>query len=327
MASKTLRCVLLTAGAGAMPVAMVAVMPAAATSASTGQGYTWTTIDVTGAVGTFPIAVNDHGVVVGEYYANSTDLAIGVSRGFIKQGRKYTTIDDPLGASSAAYGVNDLGEIVGTYTDSNGDDYGFIDQGSRFTTIEDPSADNAKGLGTFVNGVNDSGEIVGDYVDSHSTGHAFTYKKGSYTTYTCPGEGTGPDLTNNVLNDAGTFFGYVDNAGATIGTCYERGTSYYNYIYENGRFNRVPNYPGSSSSWISWVTDSGESGGCYYTTMTVAESGPPDGYIYKNGRFTTIVDPAGQYGIWLNGANDLGAIVGTYIDSSGAYHGFELTPV
>ncbi len=67
MALKTFRCVLLTAGAGAMLVAMVAVMPAAATSASSGQGYTWTTIHVSGSYATVPITVNDRGVVVGSY--------------------------------------------------------------------------------------------------------------------------------------------------------------------------------------------------------------------------------------------------------------------
>jgi hypothetical protein len=241
-----------------MLVAMVAVMPAAATSASRGQGYTWTTIDVPGSFATVPVTVNDHGVVVGEYYANSSDWADGVSRGFIKQGRRYTTIDDPLGASSVVMGMNDLGEIVGAYWPSNGDNYGFIDQGGRFSTIEDPYADNAKGLGTTVVGVIDSGEIVGDYIDSNSTNHAFVYKKGSYTTYTCPRAGTGP---NSSTHDAGTIVGFVDNAGAMSGMCSFKTSGYYNFIYQNGRFNRVPNYPGSSSSWISWVTDSGESGG------------------------------------------------------------------
>jgi hypothetical protein len=309
-----------------MLVGMVAVMPAAATSATSGQGYTWTTIHVSGSYATEPVAVNDKGVVVGSYYATSTDWKNGVSRGFIKQGRKYTTIDDPLGVgSSAVYGMNDHGEIVGTYQDSKGNSYGFIDQGGRFTTIEDPSADIGKYLGTFVSGVSDSGEIGGVYFDSGRTMHAFTYKSGTYTTYTCPGAGTGPDSTSG-FGDAGTVFGYVDNAGAMSGTCFEGGTSYYNFIYQNGRFNRVPNYPGSSSSWISFVTDSGESGGAYYTTPTAAKGGPSYGYIYQKGRFTTIHDPLGPYGIQLAGANDSGAIAAVYFDSSGFVYGVELTP-
>jgi len=324
MALKTLRCVLLTAGAGAMLVAMVAVMPAAATSATSGQGYTWTTIKVPGSYATVPATVNDKGVVVGSSFANSSDWKNGVSQGFIKQGRKYTTIDDPLGASSAVYGMNDHGEIVGTYTDSNGDRYGFIDQGGRFTTIEDPYADNAKGLGTAVFGVTDSGEIVGNYHDSNSTIHAFVYKNGSYTTYTCPRAGTGPNSTTGT--DAGTAVGFVDNAGAMSGFCAFKTSGFYNFIYQDGRFNRVPNYPGSSSSWISWVTDSGESGGWYYTVPTAANNGPGYGYIYQKGRFTTINDPLGPYGIELNGANDSGVIAAIYFDSSGFVYGVELTP-
>jgi len=322
---RTLHRVLLTVGAGAMLAAMVAVVPATATSSPTGQGYTWTTITVPGSIATEPYKVNDKGVVIGEYYANSSDLATGVSRGFVDQGGRYTTIDDPLGASSVATGMNDAGEIVGTYTNSSGDNYGFIDQGGKFSTIKDPSADNAEGLGTFVNGVNDSGEIVGYYADSNRT-FTFIYKNGSYTTYTCPRAGIGPNSSENPQNLAGTGVGSVDNAGAISGTCFFKTKGYYNFIYQNGRFNPVPNYPGSSDSFIGWVNDSGESGGWYSTTESIANGGVPNGYIYQNGRFTTIKDPAGPYGIYLDSANDSGALAGFYTDSSGKIHGFELTP-
>ena len=225
--------------------------------------------------------------------------------------------------ASAVDGMNALGEIVGTYELSNGGYYGFIDQGGRFSTIADPYADNAKGLGTFVNGVTDSGELAGNYLDSNSTVHAFVYKNGSYKTYTCPRAGTGP---NSSTHNAGTSFGFVDSAGAMSGTCSFKTSGYYNFIYRNGRFSRVPSFPGSSDSWIDWVTDSGESGGSYYTIPTAANGGVPDGYIYENGRFTTIEDPYGQYGIYLDGANDLGAIAGYYF-VSGDVRGFLMSPI
>jgi probable HAF family extracellular repeat protein len=314
-----------------MLAAMVAVMPATANAAPPGQRYTWTAIDVPGSALTVPVAVNDIGVVVGLY-----DDSTGLGHGFIEWGGRYTTVNNPLASKtppttseavgSDVTGTNDLGEIVGNYSPSNGDDYGFVDQGGRFTTIEDPYADNAPGLGTTVAGVNDFGEIVGYYLDSDGTMHAFVYENGRYTTYTCPGAGTGPNSSDYDLGAAGTFFGYVDNAGAMIGTCFFETTGYYNFIYQNGRFNPVPNAPGSSSSWISWVTDSGESGGWYFTTPTVANGGVPDGYTYQNGHFTTIEDPAGPYGIYLDGANDFGQIAGYYLDSSGDVNGFLMTP-
>jgi len=65
MGEKMLRHMLLITGAGVMLAAMVAVMPATATSASPGQHYTWTAIDVSGSVATVPVTVNDLGVVVG----------------------------------------------------------------------------------------------------------------------------------------------------------------------------------------------------------------------------------------------------------------------
>jgi len=63
------------------------------------------------------------------------------------------------------------------------------------------------------------------------------------------------------------------------------------------------------------------SGGWYITSDSVT-----DGYTYQNGRFTTIEDPLGPYGIYLDGVNDFGAIAGYYLDSSGNYYGFLLTP-
>jgi hypothetical protein len=315
---------LLTAGAGVMLAAMAAVMPATATAAPPGQRYTWTTIKVPSSVATVPATVNDQGVVVGEYYATSSDLKNGVSQGFIDQAGTYTTIDYAGATSSAVYGMTNSGEIVGTYLASDGVQYGFIDQGGTFTTLKDPNADTALGpsapyAGTAAYGVDDSGEIVGWYVDSTETVHGFVYQGGSFTTEDCPGAGTGLN-PNTLLGFEGSGFGFVDNFGTATGTCWESNKSQYNFIYQNGRFNRVPNVPGSSDTIIAWVIKSGVSGG-WYTRGHVTE-----GYIYQNGRFTTIKDPLGRYGIYLDGANDFGAIAGAYYDHSGNTYGFVMTP-
>ncbi|MGA3355066.1 MAG: hypothetical protein ABSD85_18075 [Acidimicrobiales bacterium] len=318
---------LLITGAGVVLAAMAAVMPATATAAPPGPRYTWTAISVPGSVATVPVTVNDQGVVVGSYY----DGVVGeVSHGFIEWGGKYITVDDPLGATapissgetvgSYVTGMNEFGEIVGDYSPSNGDDYGFIDQGGRFRSIQDPYADNVTGLGTVVTGVNDFGEVVGFYFDYSMTIHGFVYENGRFSTYNCPGAGTGLN-SDDLYGSAGTFFGFVDNAGAIIGTCFFETSGFYNFIYQNGQFTPVPNVPGASETILSWVIDSGMSGGWYITS-----GGVTDGYTYQNGRFTTIEDPAGPYGIYLDGANDFGTVAGYYLDSSGNYYGFLLTP-
>jgi hypothetical protein len=42
--------------------------------------------------------------------------------------------------------------------------------------------------------------------------------------------------------------------------------------------------------------------------------------------FTAVEDPAGTAGTNVAGINNLGVIVGFYVDSSGNFHGFELSP-
>lgn len=124
--------------------------------------YTYTTIDAPGAApdqliggaygGTYPLAINNAGVIVG-YYVDSTDGY----HGFIYSGGTFTTIDYSgcVGTvGTELTGINNYGVIVGHCGIFN---EGFVDQNGTFTVINPAPA-----LTSFsINGINDAGQMVG----------------------------------------------------------------------------------------------------------------------------------------------------------------------
>jgi hypothetical protein len=58
----------------------------------------------------------------------------------------------------------------------------------------------------------------------------------------------------------------------------------------------------------------------------VDASGDFHGFTEVRGVFNPVEDPAGTAGTNVAGINNLGLIVGFYVDSSGNFHGFELSP-
>jgi uncharacterized membrane protein len=73
-------------------------------------------INYPGATATLAEAVNDRGVIVGEYD----------NHGFIDNHGKLTTLDFPGAISTQISGINDKNQIVGTYQDTNHVTHGFI---------------------------------------------------------------------------------------------------------------------------------------------------------------------------------------------------------
>jgi uncharacterized membrane protein len=66
------------------------------------NGY-YTTLSVSGAVGTIARGINDSGEVVGSYGAY----------GYVYSNGNYLALSVPGAAETIAYGINDLGQIVG----------------------------------------------------------------------------------------------------------------------------------------------------------------------------------------------------------------------
>jgi hypothetical protein len=270
---------------------------------------------------TAPVQNNDLGVV-GGYYSDAT--IPNQYHGFIEQNGRYTTIDDPLAGKkgsntcsvgTSVFGVNDLGWIVGFYARENCDNEGFIDIGGHFTTIRDPSAYDMPGYGTVAGTVNNRGEITGTYYDGAGAEHGFSDIGGHFTTIDCPGAGIGSSY--------GTAIVSVNDLGVIAGVCFEQNGAAYDFSYSNGTFTPLPNVPGSTSTYVTFLNDFGLSFGSYQAPST---DNQVYGYAYWHGTFTTVPPPPGATDLFFEGCNNLGDVVGLYRDARGNLHAFELTP-
>jgi probable HAF family extracellular repeat protein len=141
-------------------------------------------VDVSGATGTFPLDINNHGQMVGVY-----DDADGVSHGFLLTEGRFVTIDHPDAAGAfagvagtVAFGINDRGQIVGTYIAS--EPHGFLIDRGRFFPIEGPDA-----VTTIPVEINNRGQI--SVQTSHPDGSTPQYllERGSFTPVAFPGQG------------------------------------------------------------------------------------------------------------------------------------------
>jgi probable HAF family extracellular repeat protein len=126
---------------------------------SRADSYTVLTIDVPGAAGTVPHAINNLGQIVGTYTDASSEY------GFLYRGGTFTTIDVPGATATQALGINDTGRIVGTYTDAGGE-HGFLYLDGTFTTTDVPDRIASEAI-------NDAGQMVGSYIDARGAMHGF----------------------------------------------------------------------------------------------------------------------------------------------------------
>lgn len=85
----------------------LALSPLSANAAT----YTFTTIDVPGAISTAVFGINGNGQIVGDF-----SKSVGSVQGFIYDAGTFTTINVPSPATSTiAAGINNSGQIVGWY--------------------------------------------------------------------------------------------------------------------------------------------------------------------------------------------------------------------
>jgi len=162
--------------------------------------------------GTYGLAINNSGEVVGNYYDAS-----GTAHGFIYNNGNgnWTDVTDTSAAAGASAGthtqaINNSGQVVGYYVDASGEEHGFLYNGGSYTALDDPLGVK----GTVAEGINDSGEIVGYYLDASGTPRAFTYSNGVYT-----------DL-NNFAATGGSETLAINDAGQIAGVYYDANGSH-----------------------------------------------------------------------------------------------------
>jgi probable HAF family extracellular repeat protein len=165
--------------------------------AAQGASYTFTTIDVPGAISTWGHGINAAGQVVG-YFLDDTGI-----HGFVTDGAEFTTLDGPDATQTEACGINAAGQIVGYFFDAKGY-HGFVSDGVAVTTIDVPG-----GINTWACGINDSGQIVGGFRDGAGRGHGFVKDGTEFTRIDVPGA-----IYTNArgINDSGEIVGFFLDA-------------------------------------------------------------------------------------------------------------------
>jgi hypothetical protein len=175
----------------------------------------WTNLpDVPGYQENLAGGINNHGVVLGDPFLNSSYQG-GV--GWTWNGSSYSFFSppgaDPTKLGTATYSINDAGQAVGYFQDSSSVVHGFLKTGSNFTTLDAPGAVGY----TSAQGINNQGYVTGYYVDASGNANGYLWYNGQFTTIDVPFLGAmGTDVTS--INDHGDLAGwYMDAAGAFHG--------------------------------------------------------------------------------------------------------------
>jgi len=132
------------------------------------KGTTYVTLDVPGALFTIARGINNHGIIVLDWF-NGT--AYESSR---YDGQMYKTIDVPGASKSLAKGISNTGDIVYEWYDPSGNVHGALRHLRKYYKFNFPKSGY-----TFGAGINDHQLIVGPYAkDGSSATRAYraTYK-------------------------------------------------------------------------------------------------------------------------------------------------------
>ena len=295
----------------------------AATSSANAAAYTFTTIDVPGALGSSGAAgINNAGQIVGGFADHAGP------HGYLDTGGSFTTIDVPGASSTEALGISNAGQIVGDTQNRGGRPlllplgHGFFYSGGGFTAIDVPGA-----LGTSALGINDAGQIVGIFRTSNSsTGdHSFLYANGSFTMLEVPGAA---NTRASGINDAGQIVGRVDSACPPPfppGTCID---GIHGFLDAGGTFTTI-DVPGAEATEALGINNAGQIVGDFSTSMGLSA------FVDTDGSFTTFEVPGSVEGSTIPfGINDAGQIVGVFEVQTGTGigsiitgHGFLATPI
>lgn len=173
-----------------------------------------------------------------------------------------------------------------------------------YTTIDFPGATAT----TLNGGPNPKGTSVGSYTASGVT-HGFTVtKKGKFTSFDPPGS-------------TGTFPNWMSPRGVIVGQYFDASGASHGFVLANGTYTTV-NFPGAPGSGLTSVNASGQMSGfscdaaaCNTTTHSFVMS--------KKGKFTGF-DPPGAISSLAVTVIASGVVFGSYTDSSGVGHGYEL---
>jgi hypothetical protein len=301
-----------------------------------------------GPGGTRPNAINDLGVVGGNY----TNADGSVYPGFVAtppySKESFTTVAVSGAVLTNIWGVNLEGAVTGYTLDTSNVFHGFVSQPpyTTVTTFDAPGACSSDipacaDSGTFPYNINLEGAIAGYYVDANGVSHGFVthppYTQNTFTTIDAPGacssgtacSGLGTVITYFALNDLGVVTGeYLDANQVAHGF-----VSYPPYTKHTFTTTDAPdacedNVPSCPGSFNGTAPESINLWGVITGTYAGAD-GVGHGFVsyppYTKSTFTSFDAGVPNYTI-PSSINLEGVITGFSIDTSNVFHGFVTHP-
>jgi len=165
--------------------------------------------DVTDAVSTIPLGINNVGDFVG-----SVVLSDGTQSAFLSLSGNVTMFNITDATATLAYSLNSSQQAVGYYVDAAGVTHGYLRASDGTLTFP---IDPAGSTGTILFGNNDLNWVVGRYTDSSGVTHGLFFRTpNDIMTFDFPGAAGFTSL--NGINQNGYVSGrYLDSAGIAHG--------------------------------------------------------------------------------------------------------------
>jgi hypothetical protein len=287
--------------------------------------------EVPGALGTYPMSINNSMAVTGYYNVSPT-----VTRGFLRDADGTITTFDVLGGLwTEPESINIAGDVTGFYENVSGFPLGFVRYADGRVVTFEPTSSRTQTQPVSINAYD---EIAGDYpFPNPASTDGFTASRGGV--FTTIGFALGGLYQTVVtgINDSGTVTGYfaVDSNISSFlrhpdGVSTESDVPV--DVGDDGRLETI----------AESVNAEGVVAGRYYACLQPCTSPTAGGFVRSPQGIFTLFSPAGKivglpveldepFGVSITGPHQLsinqaGTITGSYLDAGGAQHAFVRNP-
>ena len=301
------------------------------------EGVSYLSIEVSGALGTYPMAINNSMTVTGYYRISQTE-----AHGFVRQADgTIATFNVPGSLWTEPESINDDGDVAGFYEMTAGVPRGFARYADGRLLTSDPVPNFIEnGPQAQPVSINNFKQIAGNYPFPLAASGGFTRSAdGEFNTFAF-GEGADYATVVTGLNASGTIVGYVAEGGGNFSS----------FLLHPDGFSLQFSLPvaGESDSHFNFATvaDSvnadGVIAGWYVNCVDFCDATETAGFVRSpQGVFTRFSPPGTLLTVptpgfaidggslivphWLSINHD-GSIAGSYIDGKGDQHGFVRNP-